>query len=101
MAAQVINSIALKCNHFHHKLLNDYTLEDEDVKPNQWHFPWISIVDSDMHVLGTTNTRLESNNPELARKSCEFLNDVLFKDFPAEIFLQRPNIVKVNHFMKW
>ena len=29
---------------------------------------------------------------------CEFLTDVVFQDFPAEVFLQRPSIVKVfNH----
>jgi len=26
---------------------------------------------------------------------CEFLADVVFQDFPAEVFLQRPSIVKV------
>jgi len=27
---------------------------------------------------------------------CEFLTDVVFQDFPAEVFLQRPSIVKVG-----
>ena len=27
--------------------------------------------------------------------ACEFLQDVVFHDFPAEVFLQRPNIVQV------
>jgi len=27
---------------------------------------------------------------------CEFLMDVVFQDFPAEVFLQRPSIVKVS-----
>ena len=26
---------------------------------------------------------------------CEFLSDVVFQDFPVEVFLQRPSIVKV------
>ena len=26
----------------------------------------------------------------------EFLTDVVFQDFPAEVFLQRPSIVKVS-----
>lgn len=26
---------------------------------------------------------------------CEFLSDVVLQDFPSEVFLQRPNIVKV------
>jgi rotatin len=71
-------------------------LTDDNTKTaTDWRFPWISLADSDRHVLATTNTRLQSNNTSLSKKSCEFLNDVLFKDFPAEIFLQRPSIVRV------
>ncbi|WAR12035.1 RTTN-like protein, partial [Mya arenaria] len=45
-------------------------------------FPWLSLTPTDRHVLSSTNSM------------CEFLSDVVFQDFPAEIFLQRPNIVK-------
>ncbi|WAR12019.1 RTTN-like protein, partial [Mya arenaria] len=45
-------------------------------------FPWLSLTATDRHVLSSTNS------------TCEFLSDVVFQDFPAEIFLQRPNIVK-------
>jgi rotatin len=72
----------------------------EDIKiQTDWRFPWISLADSDRHVLATTNTRLQSNNTSLAKKSCEFLSDVLFKDFPAEIFIQRPSIVMVGYWL--
>ena len=33
--------------------------------------------------------------------ACEFLSDVVFQDFPAEVFLQRPNIVKVSELMQF
>ena len=72
---------------------------DKNKTPMDWRFPWISLADSDRHVLATTNTRLQSNNTSLAKKSCEFLSDVLFKDFPAEIFLQRPSIVMVKYLL--
>lgn len=36
-----------------------------------------------------------SSNPNLVRTTCELLCDVIMQDFPAEIFLQRPGIVKV------
>ncbi|EDV29055.1 uncharacterized protein TRIADDRAFT_52559 [Trichoplax adhaerens] len=56
-------------------------------------FPWIHLYSSDEHVLATTHSRLRSRDPSLADKSCQFLSDVLFKDFPAEIFIQRPAII--------
>ena len=38
---------------------------------------------------------LQSRESHLLASSCEFLSDVVFHDFPAEIFLQRPNIIRV------
>ena len=38
---------------------------------------------------------LRSNESSLVLKACEFLGDVVFQDFPVEVFLQRPSIVKV------
>lgn len=45
------------------------------------------------------NSSLKSSNPNLIQTTCELLCDVIMQDFPAEIFLQRPQIVKVlyNH----
>lgn len=42
------------------------------------------------------DSSLRSNNSNLVRTTCELLCDVIMQDFPAEIFLQRPNIVKVS-----
>ncbi|XP_060080267.1 rotatin-like [Ylistrum balloti] len=57
-------------------------------------FPWLALTPTDRHVIQSTNSSLQSREPHLLVSSCEFLSDVVFQDFPAEIFLQRPNIVK-------
>ncbi|XP_069111957.1 rotatin-like isoform X2 [Argopecten irradians] len=57
-------------------------------------FPWLALTPTDRHVIQSTNSSLQSREPHLLASSCEFLSDVVFQDFPAEIFLQRPNIVK-------
>lgn len=57
-------------------------------------FPWLALTQTDRHVILSTNTSLQSRESHLLASSCEFLSDVVFRDFPAEIFLQRPNIIK-------
>ncbi|KAJ8303020.1 hypothetical protein KUTeg_019416 [Tegillarca granosa] len=57
-------------------------------------FPWLALTPTDRHVIMSTNSSLQSREPHLLVNSCDFLSDVVFQDFPAEIFLQRPNIVK-------
>ena len=57
--------------------------------------PWMSLSASDRNILSVTASRLRSRSLSLITKSCEFLRDVLFKDFPAEIFLQRPSLLQV------
>ncbi|XP_035679330.1 rotatin-like isoform X3 [Branchiostoma floridae] len=57
-------------------------------------FPWLALTPTDRHVLAATNRSLNSGNPQLVTSSCEFLSNVVFYDFPAETFLQRPAIVK-------
>ncbi|WAR12089.1 RTTN-like protein, partial [Mya arenaria] len=57
-------------------------------------FPWLSLTPTDRHVLSSTNSSLQSREASMLVSTCEFLSDVVFQDFPAEIFLQRPNIVK-------
>ena len=39
---------------------------------------------------------LISSDPQLIISACDFLVDVMLFDFPAEIFLQRPIIIKVS-----
>jgi len=58
-------------------------------------FPWHSLTGTDRHVLASTGTSLCSPSAHLVRNACAFLLDVIFRDFPHEIFLQRPTIVQV------
>ncbi|KAM9337415.1 rotatin [Symphorus nematophorus] len=57
-------------------------------------FPWLTLTNTDRHILSSNESSLRSSNPSLVRTTCELLCDVILQDFPAEIFLQRPNIVK-------
>ena len=40
-------------------------------------------------------SRVRNSSGDSLLRSCEFLEDVLFQDFPAELFLQRPALIKV------
>ncbi|XP_029955033.1 rotatin isoform X2 [Salarias fasciatus] len=57
-------------------------------------FPWLTLTNTDRHILSSNESSLGNSNPNLVRTTCELLCDVIMQDFPAEIFLQRPNIVK-------
>uniref|UniRef100_A0A3Q3IF06 Rotatin N-terminal domain-containing protein n=1 Tax=Monopterus albus TaxID=43700 RepID=A0A3Q3IF06_MONAL len=57
-------------------------------------FPWLTLTNTDRHILSSNESSLRSSNPSLVRTTCELLCDVIMQDFPAEIFLQRPSIVK-------
>ncbi|XP_077365448.1 rotatin isoform X2 [Festucalex cinctus] len=57
-------------------------------------FPWLTLTNTDRHILSSNESSLRSSNPNLVRTTCELLCDVIMQDFPAEIFLQRPNIAK-------
>ncbi|CAN9506126.1 unnamed protein product [Ophioblennius macclurei] len=57
-------------------------------------FPWLTLTNTDRHILSSNESSLGNTNPNLVRTTCELLCDVIMQDFPAEIFLQRPNIVK-------
>ncbi|XP_052274853.1 rotatin-like isoform X2 [Dreissena polymorpha] len=57
-------------------------------------FPWLPLTPTDRHVISSTNSSLQSREGAMLVSTCEFLSDVVFQDFPAEIFLQRPNIIK-------
>ena len=59
-------------------------------------FPWHSLTGTDRHVLMSTGASLCSPNPHSVRHACAFLLDVIFRDFPPEIFLQRSAIVQVS-----
>ncbi|XP_019132082.2 rotatin isoform X1 [Larimichthys crocea] len=57
-------------------------------------FPWLTLTNTDRHILSSNESSLRSSNPNLVQTTCELLRDVIMQDFPAEIFLQRPSIVK-------
>lgn len=57
-------------------------------------FPWLPLTMTDRHVIISTDKSLQSKDPVMLISACEFLSDVVFQDFPAEIFIQRPQIVK-------
>ncbi|XP_071341447.1 rotatin isoform X2 [Trachinotus anak] len=57
-------------------------------------FPWLTLTNTDRHILSSNESSLRSNNPNLVRTTCHLLHDVIMQDFPPEIFLQRPSIVK-------
>ncbi|XP_010773834.1 rotatin-like [Notothenia coriiceps] len=59
-------------------------------------FPWLTLTNTDRHILSSNESSLRSSNPTLVRTTCELLCDVIMQDFPAEIFLQRPSIVQVS-----
>ncbi|XP_070193440.1 rotatin-like [Littorina saxatilis] len=56
-------------------------------------FPWLPLTMTDRHVIQSTNRSLQSRDITMLTSACEFLSDVVFQDFPAEIFIQRPQIV--------
>ncbi|XP_013417729.1 rotatin-like [Lingula anatina] len=58
-------------------------------------FPWLPLTPTDRHVMSSTENSLHSGDQTMVISACEFLSDVVFLDFPAEVFLQRPSIVKI------
>ncbi|CAI9735440.1 rotatin-like isoform X1 [Octopus vulgaris] len=57
-------------------------------------FPWLTLTQTDRHVLSSTHSLFQNKDPHELANTCEFLRDVVFYDFPAEIFLQRPQITQ-------
>ena len=50
----------------------------------------------DRHVLLAVEESLASTTDlPLVLHTCQFFTDVMLRDFPAEVFLQRPPILKV------
>uniref|UniRef100_A0AAX7VPM0 Rotatin N-terminal domain-containing protein n=1 Tax=Astatotilapia calliptera TaxID=8154 RepID=A0AAX7VPM0_ASTCA len=88
-----------KMGYFHKSMPNNM-----DIPPHKIHesvrclkfsvFPWLTLTNTDRHILSSNENSLGSSNPNLVRTTCELLCDVIMQDFPAEIFLQRPGIVK-------
>ncbi|KAG7525395.1 rotatin isoform X1 [Solea senegalensis] len=57
-------------------------------------FPWLTLTNTDGHILSSNESSLRSNKLNLVQTTCDLLHDVIMQDFPPEIFLQRPSIVK-------
>uniref|UniRef100_A0A3P8VNZ8 Rotatin n=1 Tax=Cynoglossus semilaevis TaxID=244447 RepID=A0A3P8VNZ8_CYNSE len=57
-------------------------------------FPWLTLTNTDRHILSSNESSLRSNKINLVQSTCDLLRDVIMQDFPPEIFLQRPSIVK-------
>lgn len=76
--------------------IHNLFIENSSDKSSLTFLPWLPLSASDRHILSVTASRLQSRSLSLVSKSCEFLRDVLFKDFPAEIFLHRPSVLQVT-----
>ncbi|GAB1609333.1 rotatin-like isoform X2 [Argonauta hians] len=57
-------------------------------------FPWLTLTQTDCHVLSSTYSLFQKKDLQELVSTCEFLRDVVFYDFPGEIFLQRPQIAQ-------
>jgi len=59
--------------------------------------PWQPLVTSDRGVLTAVEEALNNTmDTNLILHTCQFIMNVMMQDFPAEVFLQRPTIIKVN-----
>ncbi|XP_042859791.1 rotatin-like [Penaeus japonicus] len=57
-------------------------------------FPWQALTSSDRRVLDSTTQSLLSHHEAVVVASLHFLDTVVLKDFPPEVFLQRPAVVQ-------
>ena len=72
----------------------DFQKADEDALRKGWTFPWVHLTHSDLNILISTHESLK--DPTHAVESCYFLADVVCHDFPPEVFIQRPEVIKVS-----
>lgn len=56
--------------------------------------PWVDLCVSDSKTMLLVEDALKLLKS--TRRCCRFIRDVFLRDFPAEIFLNRPAIVKVS-----
>ncbi|XP_027230320.2 rotatin [Penaeus vannamei] len=57
-------------------------------------FPWQALTSSDRRVLDSTTQSLLSHHEAVVVAALHFLDTVVLKDFPPEVFLQRPAVVQ-------
>jgi hypothetical protein len=59
-----------------------------------WRFPLVRLIQSDERILHDLGAQLSNTNNKGFMRACKKLK-LAFYDFPAEVFLQRPNIIKL------
>lgn len=60
---------------------------------------WVNLIEPDRHVLQSIeNSLIRPSEPSALLHCCDFFSNILLHDFPSEVFLQRPTIVKVFLF---
>ncbi|TRY91578.1 hypothetical protein DNTS_014479 [Danionella cerebrum] len=69
-------------------------LQTEEEQLTRGYFVRSKLKQADAPIPRVSCSSLRSNNPNLVQSTCELLHDVIMQDFPAEIFLQRPNTVQ-------
>ncbi|XP_071513328.1 rotatin-like isoform X2 [Panulirus ornatus] len=73
---------------------HDHHVSDREPPVTFTTFPWQALTSSDRQVLDSIVQSLLSCHEGVVIASLHFLNTVVLKDFPPEILLQRPAIVK-------
>ncbi|XP_023948236.2 rotatin [Bicyclus anynana] len=78
------------------------SIYNEDIKIKSPHsgnginvllFPWVNLCSSDLKTLILIEDSLKVLKS--TRRCCRFIRDVVLRDFPTEIFLNRPTIIKI------
>jgi hypothetical protein len=67
--------------------------DDQQLRMMNSNFQWHPISRPDRFKLEAIHSGLISHKPEVIRDVCIELQSTIFEDFPAEIFLQRPDII--------
>ncbi|XP_034840583.1 rotatin isoform X1 [Maniola hyperantus] len=86
-----------------HRLSKESSVSDEDIEINKINgsgssginvllFPWVDICPSDLKTMILIEDSLKVLKS--TRRCCRFIRDVFIRDFPVEIFLNRPAIIK-------
>ncbi|XP_065827251.1 rotatin-like isoform X1 [Oscarella lobularis] len=73
--------------------LDQAIVEPSCRSPPDSYFPLVQLSSNDEQILDSATAQLHGSELDLLVKSCHFARDVLFSDFPAEVFLQRPRLV--------
>ena len=58
------------------------------------HLPWLTLTLNDRQVLQQTHSSLCSRNSGIVSDYALFLAEVVFQDFPVELFTQRPVLIQ-------